>query len=93
MTQVQAAQDSKVLLDGVAQLSSDNNIIEDAIEGVDLTLKGRSDRNKAPSEIDIEYDRLRVRADIEQFVAAYNQFYQVSKELAGVDQELVKPAR
>ncbi|CAM3585113.1 flagellar filament capping protein FliD [Vibrio aquimaris] len=85
MTQVQAAQDSKVLLDGVAQLSSDNNIIEDAIEGVDLTLKGRSDRNKAPSEIDIEYDRLRVRADIEQFVAAYNQFYQVSKELAGVD--------
>ncbi|GLT17353.1 flagellar hook-associated protein 2 [Vibrio zhanjiangensis] len=85
MTQVQAAQDSKVLLDGVAQLSSDNNIIEDAIEGVDLTLKGRSDKNKAPSEIDIEYDRQRVRDDIEQFVAAYNQFYQISKELAGVD--------
>ncbi|MBU2897343.1 flagellar filament capping protein FliD [Vibrio hepatarius] len=85
MTQVQAAQDSKVLLDGVAQLSSDNNIIEDAIEGVDLTLKGRSDTSKAPSEIDIEYDRQRVREDIEQFVLAYNQFYQVSKDLAGVD--------
>ncbi|MCG9598101.1 flagellar filament capping protein FliD [Vibrio sp. Isolate25] len=85
MTQVQAAQDSKVLLDGVAQLSSDNNIIEDAIEGVDLTLKGRSERGKTPSEIDIEYDRQGVRDDIEQFVAAYNQFYQVSQELSGVD--------
>lgn len=85
MSQVQAAQDSKVLLDGVAQLSSDNNIIEDAIEGVDLTLKGRSERGKTPSEIDIEYDRQGVRDDIEQFVSAYNQFYQVSQELSGVD--------
>lgn len=85
MTQVQAAQDSKVMLDGVAQLSSDNNIIENAIEGVDLTLKGRTTPGKPASEIDIEYDREGVRQDIEQFVAAYNQFYQVSKELSGVD--------
>ncbi|TFH91870.1 flagellar filament capping protein FliD [Vibrio ouci] len=85
MTEVQSAQDAKVMLDGVAQLSSDNNIIEDAIDGVDLTLKGRTERGKPASEIDIEYDRQGVRDDIEQFVAAYNQFYQVSKELGGVD--------
>ncbi|MGF1719706.1 flagellar filament capping protein FliD [Vibrio kyushuensis] len=85
MTQVQAAQDSKVMLDGVAQLSSHNNVIENAIEGVDLTVKGKSEVGKAPAEIDIEYDRQGVREDIEQFVAAYNQFYQTSKELGGVD--------
>ncbi|MGD8173325.1 flagellar filament capping protein FliD [Vibrio sp. TRT 21S02] len=85
MTEVQTAQDSKVLLDGVAVLSSHNNIIEDAIEGVDLTLKGRTELGKPASEIDIEYDRQGVREDIEQFVAAYNQFYQVSNELSGVD--------
>ncbi|RTZ15432.1 flagellar filament capping protein FliD [Vibrio aquaticus] len=85
MTEVQTAQDSKVMLDGVAQLSSDNNIIEDAIDGVDLTLKGRTERGKPASEIDIEYDRPGVREDIEQFVAAYNQFFQVSKELGSVD--------
>jgi len=85
MSEVQAAQDSKVVLDGVAHLSSENNIIEDAIEGVDLTLKGKSEPNKAPSEIDIEYDRQGVREDIEQFVAAYNQFYQLSQQLGGVD--------
>lgn len=85
MIEVQAAQDAKVLLDGVAQLASNNNVIEDAIDGVDLTLKGRTPTGKPASEIDIEYDRQGVREDIEQFVAAYNQFYQTSKELAGVD--------
>ncbi|MCY9804278.1 flagellar filament capping protein FliD [Vibrio scophthalmi] len=85
MSQVQAAQDSKVMLDGVAQLSSNNNIIENAIDGVDLTLKGRTQPGKQASEIDIEYDRQGVREDIEQFVSAYNQFYQLSKDLATFD--------
>ncbi|MDN3697836.1 flagellar filament capping protein FliD [Vibrio cortegadensis] len=85
MTEVQAGQDSVVVLDGIAQLSSNNNIIEDAIEGVDLTLKGKTEKNKAPAEIGIEYDRRSVRDDIEQFVAAYNQFYQMSKQLSSVD--------
>ncbi|MBD1566794.1 flagellar filament capping protein FliD [Vibrio sp. S12_S33] len=85
MIQVQASQDSMVVLDGVATLSSNNNVIEDAIEGVDLTLKGKSPQGKAPAEIGVEYDRQSVRNDIEQFVAAYNQFHQVSQELAGVD--------
>ncbi|MDE1334507.1 flagellar filament capping protein FliD [Vibrio aestuarianus] len=85
MIQVQASQDSMVVLDGVATLSSNNNVIEDAIEGVDLTLKGKSPQGKAPVEIGVEYDRQSVRNDIEQFVAAYNQFHQVSQDLAGVD--------
>lgn len=85
MIQVQSGQDSRVLLDGIATLSSENNIIENAIEGVNLTLKGKTEPNQRPAEIGIEYDRDSVRQDIEQFVAAYNQFYQISKELSGVD--------
>ncbi|OLQ89215.1 flagellar filament capping protein FliD [Vibrio ponticus] len=85
MSQVQAAQDSQVLLDGVAQLSSNNNVIENAIDGVDLTLKGRTQPGKPTSEIDIEYNREGVREDIEQFVAAYNQFHQLSQQLSNVD--------
>ncbi|EOX4468301.1 flagellar filament capping protein FliD [Vibrio sp. 2026] len=85
MTEVQAGQDSEVLLDGVAKLSSHNNVIEDAIEGVDLTLKGKSEPNKPPAEIGVEYDRQSVRNDIENFVAAYNSFYQTSQALASVD--------
>ncbi|MFH4480301.1 flagellar filament capping protein FliD [Vibrio diabolicus] len=85
MTEVQAGQDSEVLLDGVAKLSSHNNVIEDAMEGVDLTLKGKSEPNKPPAEIGVEYDRQSVRNDIENFVAAYNSFYQTSQALASVD--------
>ncbi len=85
MTQVQAGQDSEVLLDGIAKLSSHNNVIEDAIEGVNLTLKGKTDPTKPSSEIDVEYDREGVRQNIEQFVSAYNQFYQVAQSLGGVD--------
>ncbi|MBS9815285.1 flagellar filament capping protein FliD [Vibrio alginolyticus] len=85
MTEVQAGQDSEVLLDGVAKLSSHNNVIEDAIEGVDLTLKGKSEPNKPPAEIGVEYDRQSVRNDIENFVAAYNSFYQTSQALASMD--------
>ncbi|MGC9422870.1 flagellar filament capping protein FliD [Vibrio sp.] len=85
MIQVQAGQDSQVLLDGIATLSSDNNVIENAIEGVNLTLKGKTDPGQTPAAIDIEYDRDSVRQDIEQFVASYNQFYQISKELSGVN--------
>ncbi|MCA2428766.1 flagellar filament capping protein FliD, partial [Vibrio chemaguriensis] len=85
MTEVQAGQDSEVLLDGVAKLSSHNNVIEDAIEGVDLTLKGKSEPNKPPAEIGVEYDRQSVRSDIENFVSAYNSFYQTSQALSSVD--------
>ncbi len=85
MTEVQAGQNSVVLLDGVAKLSSNNNVIEEAIEGVDLTLKGISDPNQTPAEIGVEYDRQGVRSGIENFVAAYNSFYQTSQSLASVD--------
>ena len=85
MTQVQAAQNSEVVLDGVAKLSSKNNIIEDAIEGVDLTLKGKTDPTQKPADVDVEYDRNTVRDYIEKFVNSYNQFYQVSQALGGVD--------
>jgi flagellar hook-associated protein 2 len=85
MTEVQTGQDAKVLLDGVAKLSSSNNIIENAIDGVDLTLKGKSPANKPPAEIAVEYDRDSVKESIKKFVNAYNQFYQMSRQLSNVD--------
>lgn len=85
MREVQSAQDSEVLLDGVAKLSSDNNIIENAIDGVNLTVKAKTLSTQQPAEIGIEYDRDSVRSDIETFVNSYNQFYNLSKQLSNVD--------
>jgi flagellar hook-associated protein 2 len=85
MQEVETAQDAEVVLDGVAQLSSDNNIIENAINGVDLELNGLSPTQGRPAEINIEYDRETVRSYIEQFVDSYNQFYSTTKALSSVD--------
>ena len=85
MKEVQEGQDALVMLDGVAQLSSENNVIEDAVEGIDLTVKGVTDPTKKSTEIGVEYDRNSVREDIEQFVSAYNNFYQTSEQLSMAD--------
>ncbi len=85
MTEVQAGQDAVVMLDGVARLSSENNVIENAVDGIDIMVKGVTDPSEKVTEIGVEYDRQSVKNHIEQFVNAYNQFYQLSKELAAVD--------
>ena len=84
MKQIQAAQDAKVILDDVAELSSSTNVIQNAIEGVDLTLGGTSEIGQ-PTEINISYDRDTVRQNIEQFVNSYNQFRQLATDLTTVD--------
>lgn len=85
MTQLQSASDAKVVLDGIAELSSETNVIKDAIQGVDLTLKSVGSTVDKPVELDIQYDRASVKASIERFVEAYNQFYAVSQELGSVN--------
>ncbi len=85
LTEVSAAQDSKVRLDGIAELSSSTNVIENAVEGISLTLKGVSDPSAPPSDINVEYDVQGVMSRIEQFVQAYNQFDATVKELSKVD--------
>ncbi|NLS13220.1 flagellar filament capping protein FliD [Vibrio sp. SM6] len=85
MQEVQKGQDSIVVLDGIARLASNNNVIENAVDGIDLTIKGKTPVGKAPVEIGVEFDRPSVRSDIENFVQAYNQFYQTAKALSSFD--------
>ncbi len=85
MSEVETPQNAQIMLDGVATLSSENNTIENAIDGVDLEISGLSPTKGRPAEINIEYDREAVRGYIEQFVDAYNQFYKTSQELSSVN--------
>jgi flagellar hook-associated protein 2 len=87
MSELQSATDAKVIVDGIAQISSETNVIYDVIQGVDLTLKSTSKESDKPLELDIQYDKQSVKASIEQFVESYNQFFQVSKALGSVDPE------
>ncbi|QUJ66705.1 flagellar filament capping protein FliD [Photobacterium sp. GJ3] len=86
MIEMQAAADAKVLIDGLAQISSDTNTLKDAIPGVDMDLKQLSANSNQPQAvIEIGYDRDKAGAQIERFVNAYNQFYDTTKELGKFD--------
>ncbi|OEF19787.1 flagellar filament capping protein FliD [Aliivibrio logei] len=85
LQEVQSATSAKVVLDGVARISSDTNVIQDAIQGIDLTLKNTTTKDGKRVELDVEFDRASVKAAIEQFVTTYNQFYQTTQSLSGFD--------
>ncbi|MDO6543562.1 flagellar filament capping protein FliD [Photobacterium sanguinicancri] len=86
MSEMQVAKDSRVLIDGLAVVTSQNNVIEDAIKGVDLNLEKVTDGiDVKPVVVEVAYDRDSVRGAIEQFVQAYNQFENTSERLAKFD--------
>ncbi len=88
MREMQPAADSRVLIDGLASVTSSTNNIEDAINGVDLDLKKLTDGVETPDVVvNVGYDRNQVGGSIEQFVNAYNQFFDVSQELGRFDPE------
>ncbi|MGF1874767.1 flagellar filament capping protein FliD [Photobacterium frigidiphilum] len=88
MKEMQPAADSRVLIDGLASVTSSTNSIEDAINGVDLDLKKLTDGVETPDVVvNVGYDRNQVGGSIEQFVNAYNQFFDVSQELGRFDPE------
>ncbi|WP_087021540.1 flagellar filament capping protein FliD [Thaumasiovibrio subtropicus] len=83
MNEMQQALDSRVVLDGLAVITSDSNQVKDAIEGVDLELKALSEGE--PSTLSVSYDRDTTRMALEQFVMAYNQYFSVTQELSKYD--------
>ncbi|WP_072054847.1 flagellar filament capping protein FliD [Aliivibrio fischeri] len=85
LQEVQSASSAKVVLDGVARISSDTNVIQDAVQGVDITLKGTTAEASKRIDLDVQFDRDTVKAAIEQFVNTYNQFYETTKALSGFD--------
>ncbi|CAG19326.1 flagellar filament capping protein FliD [Photobacterium profundum] len=88
MREMQPAVDSRVLIDGLASVTSSTNSIEDAINGVDIDLKKLTDGVETPDVVvNVGYDRNQVGGSIEQFVNAYNQFFDVSQELGRFDPE------
>ncbi len=64
------------------------------LKSIDIAVKKEKHRKGQPlqREIGVEYDRNSVRQDIESFVSSYNQFYQVSKDLAVLTQQQAKGA-
>lgn len=84
LTERQAAQDAQLSIDGV-DVTSDNNVVAGAIEGVTLTLV--SANPGTTTEISIENDLDAVRGQIKSFVDGYNALIDAFDAQTGFDPE------
>ncbi|WP_028024769.1 flagellar filament capping protein FliD [Enterovibrio calviensis] len=87
MNEMQAAKDARILIDGLALVSSETNTFSDAIRGVDIEVSKVTTAEDGPVTVNVDEDRDTVKASLEQFVDAYNAFYQVTKALSKYDPE------
>ena len=79
LTEVQAAQDAKLEIDGIA-VSKGSNTITDAIEGVTLNLL--KSNAGTPTTLAVARDSDGVKASVEAFVNAYNSVNQTLANLS-----------
>lgn len=87
MNEMQAAKDARILIDGLASVSSATNSFTDAIRGVSLDVSQVTKPEEGPVTVNVDEDRDAVKASLEKFVDAYNAFYQVTKALSKYDPE------
>ncbi len=86
LSEVNAAQDAKITVDGFAATSS-TNTFSDTIPGITITaLKGAADPNNVtPAQLSVATDTASTSKAIQDFVTAYNDLASSFKELAGYD--------
>lgn len=84
LTEMTAARDARVLIDGL-EVVSDSNTVAGAIDGVTLSLIGAVEGETA--ELRIENDEAAVRESLTEFVGSYNQLVDTFDELTNFDSE------
>lgn len=83
MTQTVAARNARIAVNGI-DIQSQSNTVEDAIQGVTLTLSGTT---AEPQTLTATRDTDSVKAALEGFVAAYNRVHALSEKLTAFDGE------
>ena len=87
LTELNAAQDAQITIDGAVTITSSNNDFENAIEGVSLTVKKVHDVGE-DSTMAITENNSAIEAALNSFVSAYNSLMDMSDQLgkAGGDE-------
>lgn len=83
LTQLQAAQDARIIVDG-SPVDSVSNVISNALDGVSITLKATT-ATGVTNRLSIAVDQGKPRNAVTAFVTAYNQVYSGLKKLGTYD--------
>jgi len=84
LTQTVAAQDALIRIDGF-DVTSDNNVVTGAVEGVTINLESAAPGQTA--ELLVENDEAAARKTIQDFVESYNKLVEIFDKLTNYDAE------
>ncbi len=87
-----AAQDAKIVINGDIELSSAGNTIENAIDGITLTLVMESAADASPDTLNVTRDDSVATTAVTNFVNAYNALQSTIKALTSYDIDSQKGA-
>ena len=73
MTEVKAAADAKITIDGTLVVTSSTNEFKNVIDGIDVTAKKAQDVDDDLSQVKISEDNSSIKDMLDSFVSAYNE--------------------
>lgn len=88
LTQIQAANDADISVDGIAHIKRSTNTIEDAISGVTLSLKAADVNSTVTVSVDQDNSLLTTRMNA--FISAYNNLADTLNNLQSYDPKTQK---
>ncbi|MGB2742265.1 MAG: flagellar filament capping protein FliD [Cognaticolwellia sp.] len=91
MTEVKAAKDAQITIDGTLVVTSSDNEFENVIDGVDITAKKMHDVDDDISEISFTANNSNIKAGLEKFVESYNELQALSKQLGAANENSAGP--
>jgi len=81
LTEVDAAVDAQITIDGTLVVTNSTNEFKNVIDGVDITAKKMHDVDDDISQISFSENNSNIKAGLEKFVESYNELQELSKNL------------
>lgn len=84
MTQVTAAADAKITIDGTLVATSTSNTFTNVIDGIDITVKKAHDVDDDVSIANVSENNSNIESGLNSFVSSYNTLLELADNLGGV---------
>lgn len=81
LTEVDAALNAQITIDGTLVVTNSTNEFEDVIDGVDITVKKTHGVDDDASKVSLTANNSNIKSGLEEFVESYNELQKLSKQL------------
>ncbi len=81
LTEVTAAKDAQITIDGTLVVTSSTNTFTEVIDGIDITVKEAHDEDDSVSNISIAENNSNIASGLTSFIESYNELVELSDNL------------